>query len=117
MVDLGEIARQAGVRPPLPGGEGKKSTPKVSIASGTAVANPPVLHEPSPISATPTGSIDTVTGVTAQAEERTAERSASAVDLYERAAREADAASKIGATSITVVRHNRALLMIRILHR
>jgi hypothetical protein len=100
MVDLGEIARQAGVRPPLPDGDNKKSPQKVNIASGTAVSGPPILHEPSPISATPTGSIDTVTEVSAQAEERTAERSASALDLYARAQREADAASKKGASTV-----------------
>lgn len=103
MVDLGEIARQAGVRPPLPEGDTKKSSSKVSIASGTAIANPPVLHEPSPVVATSPGSVNTE--VEAAAEERTAERSASAVDLYERAAREADAASKKGAIHKTPARH------------
>ena len=94
MVSLGEIARQAGVRPSL---DLEKALS--GIASGTAVVRVPQIHEPSPIMGTSSNSTDTATGLEIASSvylaggERSSERSASAIDFYEKTVREAEAIS------------------------
>ena len=90
MVTLGEIARQAGVRPPLAvDGQGE------ATASGAA-AYPqiPILHEPTPSPAPVIDRRFLDQPASLAKEGRAAERSASAVDLYERAIRDAERASE-----------------------
>jgi hypothetical protein len=84
MVSLGEIARQAGVRPPLPA-SGTAST------GATGQGQIPILHEPipSPVPAVPSYASGSQNGHNG----KTAERSSSAIDLYERAIRDAERAS------------------------
>lgn len=85
---MGDIARQAGVRPPLPlvGGE--------VAATGLVAGNLPLIHEPNPIPPPEASPVPPRQLAGIKADGKSAERSSSAVDLYERAIREAEHAQE-----------------------
>lgn len=91
MVTLGEIARQAGVRPPLNWENGNQS----GVATGTAFASVPRIHEPAPILGTSISRNDTATGLEAvppaylSGRDQDLERSAS-LNNYEQGGRQGE---------------------------
>ena len=104
-LSLGQIAEQAGVRPPGSSSNSKSNwksrsgpeTPGTAagIASGYAVARVPEILEPAPVSGS-ASSVSTVGLTAATPTAHQAERSASATDLYERAIRDAEVGGRRG---------------------